>query len=185
MKGRFVEYLFVISGCSGSGKSTLLAALAERGESVVTEAGRRIVKEQMRLGLDGVPWLNRQRFADLCAQQAIEDFDRRAGEPRRTFFDRSFIDVAAGVAREGLIAPEALSSALRTRRYATRVFIAPPWQELFHSDVERRHTFLDAVVEYESLVPAYRRYGYEIVFLPRGSVDERVRFVEHAMIDEK
>ena len=82
---------------------------------------------------------------------------------------RSFIDVAAGVARESLVTSDALSDALRTRRYAKRVFISPPWEELFHPDAERRHTFLEAVAEYESLVPAYRRLGYEIVFLPRGS----------------
>ena len=74
--GTPVDYFYVVSGCSGSGKSTLVEALGERGELVVTEPGRRVVKEQLQLGGDGLPWINPQRFVDLCAARAIQDFDR-------------------------------------------------------------------------------------------------------------
>lgn len=171
------EHLFVISGCSGSGKSTLLAALAERGEKVVVEPGREIVKEQLRSGGDGLPWLNTQRFVDLCAERTIRDFESATGQVERTFFDRSFIDVATASEWPGLVAPEALKHALQTKRYASFVFISEPWEALFHPDEERRHTFLDAVAEHERLVPAYRRHGYEIVFLPQVPVVDRVSFV--------
>lgn len=62
------------------------------------------------------------------------------------------------------------------------MFISPPWKALFREDAERRHTFRDAVAEYEALVPFYRRAGYEVVFLPRGSVAERVAFVLSALV---
>ena len=175
---RVGSHLFVISGCSGSGKSTLIDALAEAGEQVVREPGRDIVKRELEAGRDGVPWLNVQRFVDLCAEQTLRDFDAHASSRRRTFFDRSFVDVATGIRRGGLAEPEGLSHAVATRRYAPFVFISAPWQELFHPDAERRHGFDEAVAEYEALVPAYEALGYEIVFIPRAILAERVAFVQ-------
>lgn len=168
---------YVVTGCSGSGKSTLVAALAECGERVVEEPGRRIVREQLATGGDGLPWSNPQRFAELCAARALRDFDRHAPTGRRTFFDRGLVDVASAVERLGLHPPAGLEEALRSRRYAPLVFVSPPWRALFRPDRERRHTFEDAVAEYEALVPAYRRRGYEVVLLSRSPVTERVAVV--------
>lgn len=169
--------LYVISGCSGSGKSTLLQALADAGEAVVEEPGRVIVREELASGGEGVPWIDLQRFVDLCSQRAIRDYDRCASLPQRTFFDRSFIEFSAAVNRLGLVAPAALEEALRTRRYSPLVFMSPPWEALFTTDEERRHTFEEAVAEYDTLVPEYRAHGYELVFLPLATVSERVEFV--------
>lgn len=171
------DHLFVVSGCSGSGKSTLIAALAQHGEAVATEPGREVVKEEIRRGGDGLPWANRQRFIDLCAERTIRDFDRHAQLGRRTFFDRSFVDVASAVTLTGLVAPSGLKIALESKRYASLVFMSPPWETLFHPDSERRHSFRDALEEYEVLVPTYRRHGYQVVFIPQAPLPERVAFV--------
>ena len=171
------DNLFVLSGCSSSGKSTLLEALAKHGEAVSVEPGRLIVKQQLRLSGDGLPWLNRQRFIDLCAAHAIREFDRHVSQPGRVFFDRGFVDVASAAELTGMVEPDSLRQALQSRRYAPRVFMSPPWEALFLQDDQRRHTFRDAVAEYDMLVPTYRRHGYEIVFLPQVSVPERVSFV--------
>lgn len=168
---------FVISGCSGSGKSTLIAELAKRGEQVVPEPGRGIVQRQIEEGGGGLPWEDVQLFVELCARQAIRDFDEHAEPGRRVFFDRSFIDVVCAVERLGLEVPEGLESAAESKRYARTVFMSRPWESLFRPDAERRHGFAEAVTEYEALVPAYRRHGYEIVFLPEAPVLARVEFL--------
>jgi predicted ATPase len=175
------DHLFVISGCSSAGKSTLIAALAERGESVVMEPGRQIVKEQLPRGGDALPWANARAFIDLCAEQTIRDFDLYVRRQERTFFDRSFIDVACAVERSGFVAPPGLEAAVRTKRYAPLVFIAEPWEALYQSDAERRHPFSEALAEYQALVPTYEKHGYEIAFLPQTSVAERVAFVLSAV----
>lgn len=175
--GYGVGPLFVVSGCSGSGKTKLITALAQHNEIVVLEPGRQIVKQQIDEGGDGVPWENAQRFINLCADRAIRDFDDHSSLGRRVFFYRSFIDVAAAVEPTGLRAPESLKLALDSKRYAPLVFMSPPWEALFQSDSERRHGFDEAVAEYEVLVPTYRCYGYEPIFLPEASVTERMMFV--------
>jgi len=185
MDGRMTlgEQLYVITGCSGSGKSTLIAALAAAGESTCPEPGRRIVKQQLEIGGDALPWDNAQRFVDACAAQAVADFDYHCSGPRRVFFDRSFVDVAAAVARSGLRASDALTAALSSRRYAPLAFMSAPWEALFGRDAERRHTFADAVAEYESLVPSYRALGYQLIFLPRAATAECMAFVKRALSD--
>jgi predicted ATPase len=169
--------LFVISGCSSAGKSTLLDALAARGERVVPEPGRRIVRAELERGGDGLPWANAERFMSLCAATAIADFDRSARDGRRTFFDRGFVDVASAVVLTGFASPPGLEEALRIRRYAPVVFMAPPWGEIYRTDPERRHGLEEALAEYEVLVPTYRSHGYEPVRLPKAPVAERVEFV--------
>lgn len=171
------DRFYVVSGCSGSGKSTLIAALAERGEVVVPEPGRRVVREQLAVGGDGLPWANPQRFMELCAETAIRDFDHMVAQRHRAFFDRSLLDVACAVHAHDMIAPEGLESAVESKRYARLAFMSPPWEALFRPDAERRHTFAEAVAEYDALLPTYRRLGYEVVLLPLASVEERVTFV--------
>lgn len=169
--------LIVLSGCSGSGKSTLLAALAAQGESVAPEPGRRVVQQELASGGDALPWRNAQRFIDRCARLADADFELHAAQPRRTFFDRSLVDVAAAVARSGLQAPAVLTHAMATKCYAPFVFMSAPWQALFATDAERRHGFDEAVAEYDALVPAYRDRGYDIIDLPQLPVAQRAAFV--------
>lgn len=168
---------FVISGCSGSGKSTLLEALRQQGKIVVIEPGRRVVKEQLQSESDGLPWRNMQQFAEYCTDKATEDFNHHLNTDKLVFFDRSLIDIVSAVKAFNLTMFNALAEALALLRYAPTVFISTPWEALFQEDEERRHGFQEAVAEYEELVPAYQNYGYNLVFLPQSSVEERVAFI--------
>ena len=65
-------------------------------------------------------------------------------------------------------------AALLSRR---RVFIAPPWREIFAPDAERKQDFAEAERTYQSMAETYGRLGYELVALPCVGVAERLRFV--------
>jgi predicted ATPase len=67
--------------------------------------------------------------------------------------------------------------AVETFRYNRRVFIAPPWPEIFERDSERKQTLDEAVRTYEAMVQTYTDFGYGLTEIPQASVDERVRFV--------
>jgi predicted ATPase len=172
------DWMVVVSGCSGAGKSTLLAELALRGYLVYPEPGRQIVKEQLHIGGDGLPWENPVKFAKLCVSRALFFFNTAMPIDRPAIFDRSIVDNIAGIERSGLLLPHSFSVALQRYRYARRVFMAPPWKELFSGDAERRHSFEDAQAEYAGLLKSYPAHGYEVVLIPRGTPAERANFLE-------
>jgi predicted ATPase len=51
-------------------------------------------------------------------------------------------------------------------RYHHRVFIAPPWREIFQQDRERKQDFDEAVRTYDALVATYTDLGYDLVKIP-------------------
>jgi predicted ATPase len=165
----------VLSGCSGGGKSTLLAELARRGFATVPEPGRRIVEEELRGDGAALPWVDLAAFAGRAIAMAAEDRRRMAGAPGWVFFDRGLIDAAAALEHAtGRPARDVLAP---HPRYHPRVFLTPPWPEIYATDAERRHDLSEAVEEYERLVEAYRGLGYETCVLPKVSVGERAEFV--------
>ena len=70
-----------------------------------------------------------------------------------------------------------LSIAGQEHRYHHRVFLAPPWPEIYVTDAERRHSLDAAVAEYQRLLDVYLSLGYETAILPKVSVPERADFV--------
>jgi predicted ATPase len=166
----------VISGCSGGGKSTLLAELARRGHRTFAEPGRDIVKAELASGGEALPWTNPQHFAERCITVAIEHIKASEAETL-AFFDRSLIDAVSALEHMNLPVPEAAHRALAENPYTHRVFMAPPWRELFTTDTERRHSFEDSEAEYERLQVSYKTRGHDIVLIPKQSVEQRFNFI--------
>jgi predicted ATPase len=169
--------LFVISGSSGGGKSTLLEELARRGYPVVPEAGRQLVREQQSIG--GVVRPGTELFGHMLLSRSMCLYNQivESGVDGPVFFDRSIIEPIAYWRSEGRMAPH-LEQAVERYRYATDVFIAPPWPEIFRKDKERQHSFDLDQREYARLVEAFEAFGYRLVYLPKTSVTERADFVE-------
>lgn len=171
MSDRFV----VLSGCSGDGKSTLLAELASRGYCVVEEPGRRIVKQELETNGVALPWIDGAAFARRAIEMA--DCDRRTalGKSGWVFFDRGLIDAASAL--QQMTGEPSLRDLQSRDRYHRRVFLAPPWPEIFVTDAERRHGFEASLAEFERLRAVYPALGYEVIMLPKVSVRERADFV--------
>jgi predicted ATPase len=171
------DYFVVISGCSGAGKSSLMHELASRGYRVFAEPGRQIVKEQNFIGGDGIPSKDARKFSELCVSRAMHNMILAAATTSYVFFDRSIIDNVGGLDQLPGGAPPDLVRAMETFRYARKVFIAPPWPELFRNDAERTHSYEIALAEYATSLTAYERLGHDVILLPKVSVTERVDFI--------
>jgi len=169
--------LVIISGCSGGGKSTLLAELHRRGYPVVDEPGRRIVKEELDRGGAALPWIDVAAFARRAIAMALADREAvsAAAAEGWVFFDRGLIDAAAAL--EHVTGEPVLKRLGEQHRYHHRVFLTPPWPDIYETDPERRHGLDDARAEYERLLDVYPSLGYEVVVLPKVSVPERADFV--------
>ncbi len=171
MPTRFVT----ISGCSGGGKSTLLAELSARGHAVVEEPGRRIVRHELATGGSALPWIDAAAFARRAIETALADHHAADTYSGWVFFDRGLVDAAAALEH---ITGEPMLQRLGTlHRYHRRMFLAPPWAEIYRADTERQHGFEAGLDEYRRLKKAFRDLRYDVVFLPKASVAERADFV--------
>jgi predicted ATPase len=174
---RHASRLILLSGCSGGGKSTLLAALARRGFVVFEEPGRQIVKEQLFIGGDALPWRDLPRFVELAASRSTHQMASAARSGKLCFFDRGLVDAVSALEHGSVPVPPSLETAVERLRYADTVFVTPPWPELFATDAERRHGFDEAASAYSSLQRTFERLRYRCIELPRTDVETRVEFI--------
>ncbi|KWA73568.1 ATPase [Burkholderia ubonensis] len=172
---------FVVTGGPGSGKSTLIDALERAGFARSQEAGRGVIRDQVAVDGPALPWRDRSAFAELMLGWEMRSYHlaRQARGP--VFFDRGVPDVIGYLRLSGLAVPAHAEAAARRFRYHRRVFIAPPWPDIYTQDAERRQDFAEAVRTCDAMVECYASYGYRLIELPRASVKARVRFVLDAL----
>ncbi len=167
----------VITGGPGSGKSTLIDYLQEAGFSRSHEAGRGVIQDQMAIGGRALPWNDPELFAELMLCWELRSYRQAATRSGPVFFDRGIPDIIGYLRLEGRSVPEHLHAAASTFRYHARVFIAPPWPEIYEQDAERKQPLAEAERTYDSMLTTYAECGYELVELPRVPVEARARYV--------
>ena len=64
-----------------------------------------------------------------------------------------------------------------TNRYNNKVFIAPPWQEIYSNDSERDQSFEQSIEVYRRLKNWYEEHDYDIVILPKDTIQNRIKFI--------
>jgi len=171
------ERFFVLTGGPGSGKSALIEALQRSGYAGSVEAGRGVIQDQVAIGGSAVPWRDPVLFSELMLCWDMRSHHAARHQSGPVFFDRGVTDVAGYLRLLGLPVPEHIQKAVDTFRYNRRVFIAPPWWEIFRQDRERKQDFDEAVRTFDSLAATYSASGYDLVEIPRIPVEERLRFV--------
>jgi len=165
----------ILSGCSGGGKSTLLEALRLRGHCVVDEPGRRIVSQELASGGSALPWGNMKAFAQRAIELSLNDRAQMHRASCWVFFDRGLID--ALFALDSCTACSSIEQVAAENRFHHKVFLTPPWPEIFVTDNERRQHMSESVEEYKRLLYGYPKLGYEAFISPKNTVEERVNFV--------
>lgn len=164
---------FLLTGGPGVGKTALIEDLRRRGERVVEETHRRIIREEVARGGTALPWLDEAAYLAKAARQDIAIFEEMADVGARVFFDRGVLDSLPPKGEP----PPWLAEAMRTRRYNRRVFIPPPWEAIYAQDAERKQTFEACQATHEAITRLCRRWGYEPVEVPRMDVAGRAQFI--------
>ena len=171
------DRFFVLTGGPGAGKTTLIEALREAGFATATEAGRAIIRDQLAIGRPALPSNDPALFAELMLSWDMRSYRCALGEQGAVFFDRGVTDLVGYFALMGLPVPAHVRAAAEQFRYARRVFVAPPWPEIFTQDDERKQTFEEAERTHDAVAKDNLELGYELVPLPRAPVEARLRFV--------
>lgn len=169
--------LVVVSGGPGAGKTTLLQEVERRGFCYAPEVARQIIQEQVLAGGDALPWADQERYSRLMLERSISIYRQYTDKNSLVFFDRGIPDTLCYVRLTGIQLEDELLKACRTYRYSEKVFLAPPWREIYLGDSERKQTFEEAVRTYDLMAQTYEDCGYNVVELPRMSVGERAEFL--------
>ncbi|MBS0363346.1 MAG: AAA family ATPase [Proteobacteria bacterium] len=165
---------FVFTGGPGVGKTTLLRHLEGRGERVVAETARAVIREQLATDGAAVPWADNEAYVRACAARDIAAFDALADESGRIFFDRGIMD---SYGANGAAPWPGLEAAIRRRRYNQTVFVFPPWREIYETDAERRQDWAEAEATFGKVMTTLPRLGYRPVVVPIGLLPDRAAFV--------
>jgi predicted ATPase len=182
------DRLFVITGGPGVGKTAIIHELERQGVSCVPEAARQIIQQQVSGGGNAVPWMNRERYASLMLKKSIEDYlkhakTQRCTIQRCTFFDRGILDTIAYARLIGLHFPDETYRQAVACRYNAKVFLAPPWPQIYETDSERKQSYEEAVVVDRVIRGVYAEQGYEIIEIPQTAVAKRTDFILSRMKD--
>jgi len=103
----------------------------------------------------------------------IQNFDNHSATSGHVFFERGVLDALCGLDHITPLTESELSTWFSKYPYFPKVFILPPWKEIYVNDAERDHTFGHAEMVYSILLEWYRRCPYQLIELPRISVEER------------
>jgi predicted ATPase len=165
----------VITGGPGSGKTTFCEQLSRGGIAIGRESGRAILART-----DGHDLREQSppSYALEILQMDVENFKRANAGSATWLFDRDFADNAGFLDLMDLPIPNELEQACRNYRYAGPIFVAPPWREIYHGDDDRIQDWQEAKATYVAITAAWKEYGYDLVELPKASVEELVLFVK-------
>lgn len=165
----------VITGAPGAGKTKLLLALQARGYTIVGDTARAIIQDRRKRGLSLRP--DPHVFAIEMLRIDVENFLANPAGQDPVFFERGVLDSVCMLDHVTPLSESELSGWLTKYRYFSKVFVLPPWKEIYMNDAERDHTFEHAEWVNGITQEWYRRCGYEVVEVPTISVDERCTFV--------
>ncbi|ARC38458.1 ATPase [Paracoccus yeei] len=170
--------MFIVTGGPGSGKTSLIGALARQGFRSMPEAGRAIIRDQVRIGGSSLPWSDRSMFAELMLGWELRSWHEARALDGPVLMDRGIPDVIGYLTLCGLPVPAHVEAAASLYPYNKRVFIAPFWDAIFTQDSERRQDRQEAEATGRVMAQTYARLGYQMIELPRTSLEDRADFVK-------
>lgn len=170
------KQIFIITGGPGFGKSELINELRQSGYLCSGEFARELIEHQQKMGGDLLPWKNPKLFQEEILRLR-KDFYDSVPDKTIAFADRGMPDQLAFAQYKGFGTPEILKESAEKYRYASQVFVTPPWREIFVIDSIRSESYEEAIRIHQSVLETYLGLNYQIIELPLFSVTERVTFM--------
>lgn len=168
---------YIITGGPSSGKSTIIDALKKKGFLCVDEVARVIIKEQLENGGDALHTKNQIKFRDLMLSRSIDTYNQVLEREKPIFFDRGIPELIGYCRLINSEVPDSMRLATNLYRYNKKVFTMPPWEEIYVHDEERKQSWKEAVRTYQVIADAYRESGYELIEVPKATIEERITYI--------
>tara|TARA_R110000823_G_scaffold223255_12_gene351441 strand:+ start:322 stop:909 length:588 start_codon:yes stop_codon:yes gene_type:complete len=169
--------IVVLIGGPSSGKTTLIEKLKENGHVCYPEVSREVIKEAQEKGIEQLFLEQPLLFSELLLEGRKKQFNlAKQEEVNIVFLDRGIPDVLAYMHYIGDSYPAFFDEACKEHIY-TKIFILPTWKEIYVSDDERYESYEQALLIQKNLVETYQNYGYELIEVPKDTVENRMHFL--------
>ncbi len=169
--------IVVLIGGPSSGKTTLINKLKEHGHVCYPEVSREVIKGAQEKGIEQLFLEQPLLFSELLLEgRKKQFFSAKNEEANIVFLDRGIPDVLAYMHYIGDSYPAFFDEACKEHKYS-KIFILPTWKEIYVSDDERYESYEQALLIQEHLVETYKKYGYELIEVPKDTVENRMQFL--------
>lgn len=170
------EIVLIIGG-PGSGKTTVIEGLTEQGYLCYPEVSREVIHEARKQGIEQLFLEKPLLFSELLLEGRKKQYQNAIREDKDfVFIDRGIPDVLAYMHYIGDAYPSFFEQACREHKY-DKVFILPPWEEIYTSDEARYETYEQAVLIQKHLIETYEKYGYSLIEVPKDTLGNRIDFI--------
>jgi predicted ATPase len=170
------KQIYVITGGPGFGKTELINELRLKGYLCSGEFARNTIEEQLKIGGDLLPWKKPKQFQEEILKLR-KDFYESVPDQTIAFADRGIPDQLAFAQYKGFGVPEILKVSAENYRYASTVFVTPPWPQIFINDPIRSETYEEAILIHQTILDTYFQLDYQIIELPLIPISERISFI--------
>jgi predicted ATPase len=169
--------IVVLIGGPGSGKTTLIQNLTEKGHTCYPEISREVTLNAREQGIEQLFLENPLLFSELLLEGRKKQYHNAvADESPVVFIDRGIPDVLAYMHYIGDAYPAFFDEACVEHKY-TKIFFLPPWEEIYTADEARYENYEQAKLIAGHLQETYRKYGYELIEVPKDTPDNRILFI--------
>lgn len=174
----------VITGAPGTGKTTIINKLEQDHFFCFHEIIRAMTQEAKNNGGSNTMKSNPivsvsdpYQFNLLILNGRIQQYKDASDESADVlFYDRGIPDVLAYMDYFEQVYEQDFIKACEEHKY-DRVFLLPPWEDIYVSDEERYESFEQATQLHHHLLETYTRFGYNCIEVPFGTVEERNNFI--------
>lgn len=166
---------FVITGAPGTGKTSIINHLKTKGYNCIDEISREIISEQIAINGEALPWKNLSAFSERVF--TLRESQLLNSKNTLLFFDRGIVDVYAYMKVDSLEIPKHLEESINKNRYNTKVFYTPIWEEIYVNDKERKESIEQSKEIEIELKKCYQSFGYNIIEIPKTTLNKRVDFI--------
>jgi len=175
---------FILTGAPGAGKTSILRQLQQEGFSVVDEAATDVIALEQARGI-AEPWTQPAFLDSVAALQHQRQMQAALQPDGIQFHDRSAICTAALAEYLGFAITPVLAQELDRIR-AEEIFEREAFfiRSLgFIEPTAARRISLEQALRFERIhEEVYKRFGFEIVIIEPGAIQDRADAVKRAVL---